>query len=727
MPDETCRTIKAQYHKVSAANFIRHNAMGATAILEIMEEPKTKCLNSKVNGKQPSLEHRIYDVDGISTAVTTSFHPNIAEPKIIQVGNYMDDTGKGFKNPQCGRVYSPDGIAPTLNTCGGGQREPKIIQIGSYSPSSACNAKVLDADGICPTLLDHKGAEPAILTPIRTEEQRQLRKKGIDTFGGRQMLPRTDGVSNTITTVVHDNLVFEPRRQPIQIGAKYGRLTVLEKLEKKQGTNSIYRCQCECGNVCEVNGGRLGISTMSCGCLKSEAHRTHGESQSRLYNIWTLIKRRCNNPNTPNYDKYGGRGIKVCDEWLQYEAFRDWAMQNGYSVELTIDRINNNGDYCPENCRWATHSQQVNNRNPYGIINYDGITIDSKGLRCQIMVNGRKEYVAHSLNDVAILIDKRNRYIRERGLPHKIQEYKHDYDFLLKYHSVLDWIAETQKDNLLQEPIKIRQATEQGYIECPVGGGFDAAYPSSRLRRGRVQDNGDVVGAITAQGDAHCVYEGAEVIASMQANAMRGSIDGVSPCLTEAMGMGGGQIPMVTEQEPCGCYDNQSGEFAREPLEGVARTLKADHHNAVMLRKDDVVFKEMPDGNIHAYRAHDPKKSTAPEWQITNADNIHLTLTTSHEPKVLLRYRIRKLTPTECFRLMGCDDSDIEKLKSAKLTQVLRNGKIKEKPMPKTQLYKMAGNSIVVDVLYHLFKAMFISDSPEQKPRLKQYSIFDYL
>lgn len=314
------------------------------------------------------------------------------------------------QNPMNGRVYSQNGIAPTLRTPSGGLSEPKIMQIGSYSPSSACNAKVLDADGICPTLLDHKGMEPAILTPIRTEEQRQLRKQGIDPFGGRQMLPRTDGVCNTITTV--------------------------------------------------------------------------------------------------------------------------------------------------------------------------------------------------------------------------------------------------QKDNLLQEPF---------------------------------------------------------VIDSMQANAMRGSLDGASPCLTEAMGMGGGQIPMVTVpsilgytrddkgnvqnyherevagtihtssgsgsntdqfvKEPCGCYDNQFGEFAREPIEGLARTLKSDHHNAVMLK-----------------------------------------------------YRIRKLTPTECFRLMGVEDADIDKLKSAKLTQTLNSGKVKEKPMPKTALYKMAGNSIVVDVLYHIFKAMLIDEPPRQS---KQLTIFD--
>lgn len=132
------------------------------------------------------------------------------EPKVIQIANLVPEQEGRFSNPQRGRVYSPDGLSPCISCMGGGNLEPKIIQIGSYSPSSACNAKVLDSDGICPTLLDHRGMEPAILTPIRTEEQRQLRKQGIDTFGGRQMLPRTDGMSNTITTVQKDNLLQEP-------------------------------------------------------------------------------------------------------------------------------------------------------------------------------------------------------------------------------------------------------------------------------------------------------------------------------------------------------------------------------------------------------------------------------------------------------------------------------------------------------------------------------------
>lgn len=255
-------------------------------------------------------------------------------------------------------------------------------------------------------------------------------------------------------------------------------------------------------------------------------------------------------------------------------------------------------------------------------------------------------------------------------------------------------LTSVQTDSLVAEPIKIRQATAQGYIECPVGGGFDAVYPNSRLRRGRVQDNGDVIGAITAQGDAHCVYEGAEVIEPL-----------IQPL-----------IPWNRPGKPTSiCQTITSGG--------------AWEHNNVVIeptsRKDDITFKQMPDGNIHAYRANDPKKSTAPEWQITNADNVHPTLTTSHEPKVLLRYRIRKLTPTECFRLMGMDDADIDKIEAYRVKTVLKSGKVKEKPIPKTAKYKLAGNSIVVDVLYHLFRNMFIPDYSAQ-PKRHEPSLADF-
>lgn len=300
------------------------------------------------------------------------------EPKIIQVGNYMDDTGRGFRNPQCGREYSADGIATTLNTCGGGDREPKILIVGSYSPTSACNGKVLDANGICQTLLDHKGAEPAILVPKRTETAKELRRQGIEMFANRELVPREDGCSNTITTVQKDNLLQET-------------------------------------------------------CIL-------------------------------------------------------------------------------------------------------GYTRDSKG---------------------------------------NIQNY-HERDVA-------------------------------GTLHTSTGNGGNTDQFVKEM-----------------------------VIGSMQANAMHGSLDCVSPCLTEAMGTGGGQIPMVT-----------------------------------------------------------------------------------------IRYRIRKLTERECFRLMGMDDADIDKIDAYRIRKTLKNGKVKDKPIPKSQKYKLAGNSIVVSCLYHIFKGMFIDEKPPLPPR--QLNLFDDL
>lgn len=134
------------------------------------------------------------------------------EPKIIQVGNYMDDTGRGFRNPQCGRVYSVEGISPTINTCGSGDREPKILQVGSYSPTSACNGKVLDANGICPTLLDHKGAEPAVIEVVscairgRNPGNPSDRRAGTPT---EQRLELGGDVANCLTSVQKDSMVAE--------------------------------------------------------------------------------------------------------------------------------------------------------------------------------------------------------------------------------------------------------------------------------------------------------------------------------------------------------------------------------------------------------------------------------------------------------------------------------------------------------------------------------------
>jgi len=211
----------------------------------------------------------------------------------------------------------------------------------------------------------------------------------------------------------------------IYAGAKFGHLTALKPTNKRQGTNVIWKCQCDCGKICYVSTGHLGRETNSCGCLKIETHRTHNMTSSRLYNIWVQMKGRCYNRKLHSYKDYGARGIKVCDEWLHsFENFYNWAITNNYGSKLTIDRINNDGNYEPNNCRWATQAQQVNNRRVWGEIPYYGIVRDNTGYRAQVTINGRKKYIAHSPNDIAFLVRERNKYIDQHNLSCKKNIYK---------------------------------------------------------------------------------------------------------------------------------------------------------------------------------------------------------------------------------------------------------------------------------------------------------------
>lgn len=160
-------------------------------------------------------------------------------------------------------------------------------------------------------------------------------------------------------------------------GRRFGRLTVLEKSDLRSGKKVLWRCLCDCGKeVLVITSNLTGGNTKSCGCLHNEGNRkTHGQCGTRLYRIWKLMKARCYQESSRIYKYYGGRGITVCDEWQKFEPFHEWAMANGYGDDLTIDRINVNGNYEPSNCRWATNEEQHNNTRRNVMLTYNGETM----------------------------------------------------------------------------------------------------------------------------------------------------------------------------------------------------------------------------------------------------------------------------------------------------------------------------------------------------------------
>lgn len=160
----------------------------------------------------------------------------------------------------------------------------------------------------------------------------------------------------------------------IFVGKKFGRLTIKSGLFRKG--KAYFNCICDCGAECCVTKYDLvSGKTLSCGCYSKDngriLHRKHGGTNERLYSVWCNMKRRCYNRNDAEYHNYGGRGIIVCDDWRDdYALFRDWAMLSGYEETLSIDRIDPDKNYCPENCRWIPLNEQALTRR--NVIRYNG-------------------------------------------------------------------------------------------------------------------------------------------------------------------------------------------------------------------------------------------------------------------------------------------------------------------------------------------------------------------
>lgn len=162
-------------------------------------------------------------------------------------------------------------------------------------------------------------------------------------------------------------------------GKRFGRLTVLSRLPNDSRGRARWCCVCDCGKQTSVLGSHLRKQNIrSCGCLArslsserilkhpTKGNFRHGGRHTRLYSIWTNMKTRCLNPNNRAYKWYGAVGVSICQAWISFEGFRDWALSSGYSDELTIDRIDPFGNYEPSNCRWIPKKdQRANQRRCY--------------------------------------------------------------------------------------------------------------------------------------------------------------------------------------------------------------------------------------------------------------------------------------------------------------------------------------------------------------------------
>lgn len=252
-------------------------------------------------------------------------------------------------------------------------------------------------------------------------------------------------------------------------GQTFNRLTVVEKMSPDKSGAIIWKCECVCGNIVYSRGNDLRNGHVkSCGCYrydKISCKKTNPDNP-RLYNIYNWIKRRCYNKNHKHYNRYGGRGILMCDEWKDsYINFYNWAIMNRYNKNLTIDRINNGQGYSPDNCRWATRKQQSMNRDvnikikikgeyktPIEVSKETGININTiygrrlKGMSDEEIINTIKK-IKHKSNinykktQRGLLVVKYEKYRKQHEVNFTLEEFLEKFlNDKLYLNLFKDWI-----------------------------------------------------------------------------------------------------------------------------------------------------------------------------------------------------------------------------------------------------------------------------------------------
>ena len=253
-------------------------------------------------------------------------------------------------------------------------------------------------------------------------------------------------------------------------GQKFGKLTVIEYAGTNKHGGALWLCQCECGNRKIVPSRSLVTGhSKSCGCIQEtikqnlgNLNRKHGLSKTKLHYIWSTMKSRCNCPTCKKYKIYGARGIKVCQEWLDdFINFYNWAINNGYSNGLTIDRIDVNGNYEPSNCRWADAKQQSRNRRTNRYIYYKGKKYCAVELAETIGMNvvtlKKRLNNGLSVEEAITKPIRKNHLITHNGETHNITEWENILGF---------------KHGLIKERLRKNWTIKQ-VLETPVFGNKD--------------------------------------------------------------------------------------------------------------------------------------------------------------------------------------------------------------------------------------------------------------